>query len=346
MTHDHLPALASAAGGHKPEHQVDELVPLDQGQTPQDELDRLDLPPEVAALLEALTAKTLLAGEVADSTAKAYASDFQQYARFVGDPAALLVPTSLERWRAAMAAPGQTYSPNTISRRVSAVQSVIRAGARLGILPKALAAAFDAVEHVKVRALRERLRPNNRTKITAAAMRRLCDAPPKDTLLGLRDRALLHTLASSGGRLSEIATLTTGQIEEREGGYVLRLLGKTDTEPRDAPLSREAHTLIQQWIRRREQFSAYIFTGQEGRGRSLQDKPLNPASVWKIVKHWAATLGLKHIKPHDFRRFVGTKLATGDIRVAQKALGHKSIETTAKHYVLDELQTGLTDELY
>jgi len=52
------------------------------------------------------------------------------------------------------------------------------------------------------------------------------------------------------------------------------------------------------------------------------------------------------VKPHDFRRFVGTQLATRNIRLAQKALGHKSIETTARHYVLDELEVGLTDGLY
>ena len=62
--------------------------------------------------------------------------------------------------------------------------------------------------------------------------------------------------------------------------------------------------------------------------------PISEVTVWNIVK------------PHDFRRFVGTQLAAKDIRKAQKALGHKSIEVTARHYVLDELEVGLTDHLY
>jgi hypothetical protein len=49
---------------------------------------------------------------------------------------------------------------------------------------------------------------------------------------------------------------------------------------------------------------------------------------------------------HSFRRFVGTQLARKDIRKAQKALGHNRIDTTANHYVLDELEEGLTDDLY
>jgi integrase len=52
---------------------------------------------------------------------------------------------------------------------------------------------------------------------------------------------------------------------------------------------------------------------------------------------------MEHIKFHDFRRFVGTQLAVQDIRKAQKALGHKRIDTIISHYVLDELELGPTD---
>jgi len=73
---------------------------------------------------------------------------------------------------------------------------------------------------------------------------------------------------------------------------------------------------------------------------------MSPTAVWQAVQRYAAAAGLRHVKPHDFRRFVGTELARTNIRQAQKALGHTRIETTAKHYVLDELEVGLTDGLY
>jgi integrase/recombinase XerD len=57
-------------------------------------------------------------------------------------------------------------------------------------------------------------------------------------------------------------------------------------------------------------------------------------------------LSLGRVSPHDFRRFVGTELAQRDIRLAQKALGHKRIETTARHDVLGELAGGVRDHLY
>ncbi len=69
-------------------------------------------------------------------------------------------------------------------------------------------------------------------------------------------------------------------------------------------------------------------------------------NVWCTVQGYADQVGLSHIKPHDVRRCVGMQLATRDIRKAQKALGHKRIDTTAQHYVLDELEEGLTDDLH
>ncbi len=74
--------------------------------------------------------------------------------------------------------------------------------------------------------------------------------------------------------------------------------------------------------------------------------PLSTVNVWCTVQGYTDQIGLHYIKAHDFRRFVGTQLAKRDIRKAQKALGHTRIDTTARHYVLDELEEGLTDDLY
>jgi integrase/recombinase XerD len=69
-------------------------------------------------------------------------------------------------------------------------------------------------------------------------------------------------------------------------------------------------------------------------------------SAWRAVRKYALACGLPQIKPHDFRRFVGTELAKRNLRQAQRALGHQRLETTVAHYVLDELQPGLTEGLY
>src|SRR5207248_2820201 len=159
---------------------------------------------------------------------------------------------------------------------------------------------------------------------------RLCDAPDTNTPIGLRDAALLAVLASSGIRASEAATLTLEQIQKRGRGYYLLVCGKTDTEYRDAHLSIEAFKRINEWIQSRPVLSAYIFTSFSTRGAIPSPEPISEMSVWTIVKRYADQCGLQHVKPHDLRRFVGTELTKVDIRKAQKALGHRSIEVTAR----------------
>ena len=92
--------------------------------------------------------------------------------------------------------------------------------------------------------------------------------------------------------------------------------------------------------------SESIFTSFAGRGNRAIDQAMSEAAVWQAVQKYATKCGLAHIKPHDFRRFVGTQLTAKDIRKAQLALGHKDISVTARHYVLDKLEAGETDNLF
>ncbi|MEX1021039.1 MAG: tyrosine-type recombinase/integrase, partial [Litorilinea sp.] len=138
-----------------------------------------------------------------------------------------------------------------------------------------------------------------------------------------------------------------GQIEKRKGGYIAHVTGKGAAESREAPLGKEAYAAIQKWLTARPVASGWIFTGFGGRGsRDPRTNHIHPVSAWELVKRYAKAVGLESVKPHDFRRFVGTTIAKTDPRQAQKILGHKDINTTFKHYVLDELEPGLTDGLF
>jgi integrase/recombinase XerD len=124
------------------------------------------------------------------------------------------------------------------------------------------------------------------------------------------------------------------------------VLGKNQTAPRLAPLAHDAYAAVQAWLSRRPIVSPYVFTRVVGKGTRPTARPLDRFAAWRIVRQHATAVGLQHVSPHSFRRFVGTELARKDIRQAQKALGHARIETTARHYVLDELVGGLTDNLF
>jgi integrase/recombinase XerD len=289
---------------------------------------------------------TSIHGQAAPSSIKMYERDFKAYLAYAGSRDAALDPTTLARWRTHLAQDTE-MSPNTINRMLSAVKRIMREAAEQKYTTHENAAAFERVSGVMVRALRERVKTTARTKIEPEDMKRLTEAPGTDTLVGLRDTALLHTLASSGLRVSELASLTKAQVVRRGRSYFLSVMGKTDVEHRDTPLSPAAYAAIMLWLEKRPVESEYIFTSFDGRGDSrVNDKPMSEVGVWKLIVKYAGEMGIKNVKPHDFRRFVGTELASKDIRKVQKALGHKRIETTAKHYVLDELEGGLTDNLH
>lgn len=287
----------------------------------------------------------ILAGQLAPSSIAMYQRDFMAYVQFAGSPAAIIQPSTLARWRTHLAQ-ATDLSPNTINRMLSAVKRLMREAANQGYLSPTTAQEFGRIAGVKAAALKDRVKSNARVRIEPEAMRELVEQPSREQLIGARDAALLATLAGSGLRVMELATLTLGQIVEKSGGYLIRVRGKNDVEYRDAPLSREAYQLIQTWLSLRPVASEFIFTAFDGRGDRLSARAMSAPAIWRIVRQYAQATGLDDVKPHDFRRFVGTQLARQDIRKAQRALGHKRLETTARHYVLDELEPGLTDDLY
>jgi integrase/recombinase XerD len=287
----------------------------------------------------------ILAGQLAPSSMAMYRRDFRAYLAFAGSGEAAVDAATLARWRAHLAQE-TLMSPNTINRMISAVKRLMREAAIQGYVKHEVAAAFDHVSGVKTAALKDRVKQKARVRIEPGSMREICDAPDVAALIGLRDTALLATMASSGLRVSELAGLTQAQIRPKSTSYVVLVRGKNDVEYREAPLSREAHQHIQAWLAQRPVESTFVFTAFDGRGRRAAARPMSAVAIWGVVRKYATANGLDDVKPHDFRRFVGTQLAQRNLRQAQKALGHKRLETTARHYILDELEAGLTEDLY
>ena len=296
----------------------------------------------------------ILAGSVSESTQRMYSRDFRAYLVFAGSFDAAMEPATLAQWRSHLATATQD-SPNTINRMVSAVKRLVKEAGIQGYISHETAAAFARIQGVKVKAMKENLKANSRTAITPAQMRAITSAPDTTTLAGKMHHALLMTLAGSGLRVSEVVTLTSAQIQMGESeaglmGWTVSVAGKNKVDATPRALSPAAKTAIDAWVSARSAAgidSPYIFTGFTGRGsRGLRSTPIATVSAWETVQRYAGVAGVENVKPHDFRRFVGTQLAKKDIRLAQKQLGHASIETTAKHYVLDGAPVGCTDNLF
>lgn len=302
------------------------------------------IPQNAVALVEQNLHAWLTHG-LADSSIEIYRYDITAYQGFAAETGLEVMDAhTLALWRDWMLL-NSRKSSNTINRMLAAVKRVVKEGRKRGLVEAILCAEFQEVDGVRIDPTR--LKEHARTRISPEDMRRLCESPDPGTLLGLRDRAMLHTLASSGVRASELASLTPGQIEKQENGsYILKVRGKNEIKLVSTFLSEEAYAAMQAWMAARSITSEHVFTSFTNRGQHLLETHISPQGIWGVVQKYAGLCRLEHIKPHDFRRFVGTRLAIEDVRLAQKALRHKRIQTTIDHYVLDELEAGKTDHLY
>jgi integrase/recombinase XerD len=195
--------------------------------------------------------------------------------------------------------------------------------------------------------LRELLEPEQ--------MKALCNAPDTSRLAGMMHKALLHTMATTGARVAEIVGMKFADIslstEDGRIGYIVMVAGKNKAEATPRSIGAGAYNAICEWLDARgkqtDVESEYIFTGFSGRGsRGPRSSHIHTVSAWATVQRYAEAVGLEHVKPHDFRRFVAEQLGTAaGIKVAQTQLGHANIATTAQ-YMRDKPVLGGTDDLF
>jgi len=147
-----------------------------------------------------------------------------------------------------------------------------------------------------------------------------------NTLLDLRDRAIVELFYSSGLRVSELTGLDVGALDLREN--LVRVLGKGRKE-RIVPIGRKSHEALLAYLEARNlpDAEAPLFLNARG-GR------LTPRSVQRNLKNRLIKAGIiKDISPHALRHSFATHLLDGgaDLRAIQELLGHASLSTTQKY---------------
>jgi integrase/recombinase XerD len=163
--------------------------------------------------------------------------------------------------------------------------------------------------------------------LSEAQVEALLAAPDAETLLGLRDRAMIELMYASGLRVSELVGLKTVHVGLNEGA--LRVTGKGSKE-RLVPFGEEAHG----WIRRyladaraailQGQVSDALFVTARGGAMTRQ-------MFWILVKRHARQAGIQvPLSPHTLRHAFATHLLNhgADLRAVQMLLGHADISTT------------------
>lgn len=158
-------------------------------------------------------------------------------------------------------------------------------------------------------------------------VRELLTMPPEDTHEGIRDRAILEMLYSSGMRVGELCGLRLQDFHKEQS--CLMVFGKGSKE-RLAFLGEPALGALEKYLsqgRPKLQKSIQtdsIFLSNRGTGLSVR-------SVQGLVKKWSLLCSEKYgISPHVLRHSFATHLLNhgADLRVVQELLGHVNISTT------------------
>jgi site-specific recombinase XerD len=177
------------------------------------------------------------------------------------------------------------------------------------------------------------------TFLTPEELERLTAQPDISKVAGLRDRAILELLFSSGLRVSELVALDRDHINLKRGEFMVRGKGQKD---RPVFISDEAAAWIQKYIDKRADNTKPLFIRYSGTKKvdnSGNFSRLTARSVQRMVSRYALLAGItKHVSPHTLRHSFATDLLMNgaDLRSVQAMLGHSNIATT-------QIYTHVTD---
>jgi integrase/recombinase XerD len=159
---------------------------------------------------------------------------------------------------------------------------------------------------------------------------RLLSQPDQKTALGVRDRAMLEVLYSTGLRVSELVSLRVSDLDNKTG--CVRCVGKGDKE-RIVPVGRKALGMVDKYLH--EARPGLLRQAKAGNSPALfvnrRGAHLSRVGVWKILSAYGRRAGLRvALTPHMLRHSFATHLLErgADLRSVQLMLGHADISTT------------------
>lgn len=301
---------------------VSDLVPISKESLTLEQYRQLeDVPPELEWLANITNPKTR----------QAYKNDVTEFSTFTG----LRAPSELRTvarshviaWRKHLES--RELSPASIRRKLSALSSLF------DYLCERNAVVGNPVDGVK------RPMANGNEGSTPALgdaqARRLLEAPPPDTLKGVRDRAILATLLYHGIRREELCLLRVRDMQSRQGVMHFRIKGKRD-KIRFVPVHVLAQRLIEEYLAAAKHgggLDGALFRPVKNNRTGTLDKHLEPGSVYRnIVQKYGRATGIDAevigLCVHSLRATAATNALSheADIAKVQEWLGHANVSTT------------------
>jgi integrase/recombinase XerD len=299
-----------------------QLVPVQKQALTRTEFAQLAaVPPEEEWLANITNAKTR----------RAYQNDVREFIAFAGlenyGELRSIARAHIIGWRGDMER--RALEPATIRRKLSALSSLF------DYLCDRNAVAGNPVDGVK------RPMANGNEGSTPALgdrqARRLLEAPPADTLKGVRDRAILATLLYHGIRREELCGLLVKDLHSRQGVMHFRIRGKR-SKIRYVPVNAAAQRTIEAYLAlggHRGDLEGPLFRPVKNNRTGRLDRALDPGSVYRnIVCKYGTETGISAevigLCVHSLRATAATNALSHDSDIAkvQEWLGHANVSTT------------------
>lgn len=255
-------------------------------------------------------------------TVRNYISDIRQFISYLGRGKPPGDATRLEIRGFVVMLRNKKNSPATIARKISSVRSFLGFMADEGIIPS------NPAEGIPIPRQKKDL-PRFLEPAEAAA---LVESPPGDTLSGIRDRAILELLYSTGMRVGELVELKLDSADVFSG--VAKVSGKGKKQ-RLVPFGKKAADALVKYMEIRHELLKNPKKDIKKDGKALflnmWGGKLSSRSVRRIMDKYIKIAGEKTgISPHSLRHSFATHLlnAGADIRTVQELLGHASLSAT------------------
>lgn len=276
-------------------------------------------PSSVAVAIDRFLRYTAVERGRSAHTVAAYRRDLSRWRDFTADAALNSVtPETVSNFLSSLRDTGQ--APSSVARAFSVVKSFHR-----------FLVDENIIERDPTGSVMSPSTPSRLPKaLTVDQIALILDSIDTETPIGLRDKALLEFLYSTGARVSEAVSITVDDIVDNGIREYVTVTGKGNKQ-RIVPLGSYAREALDAYlVRARPVLSAQsggyaeLFLGARG-------KPLSRQMMFLIIRAAAERAGITaHISPHTFRHSCATHLLRGgaDIRVVQEILGHSSVATT------------------
>jgi len=155
-------------------------------------------------------------------------------------------------------------------------------------------------------------------------------SPSHNTRIGLRDKAILESLFSTGLRIAELVALNQEQFSnlKNKKDLELSIIGKGGSA-RTVYFSERALNWVKKYLDSRQDKEKALFIHY--RAKKGSDSRLTSRSIQRLVKKYAVLAGIPvFTTPHTLRHSMATDLLNQgvDIRTIQEFLGHRSITST------------------